>query len=281
VAAAAAAVAVVVSGCGAANSVKQAIDPVAKAAETTSQVQGYKVSGVITMNSGLGPVKTTMSGEMNRATRTGEMTTTSSVAGHQVTLKERISGLTVYMDSSAIPGADQMTHGKPWLKMDMSRAFGSLGLGSMSSTSTDPGQFVDYLRAVSDNTRKVGTDTVRGVATTKYHAIIDLRKYPNAVPAADRAAAKRGITTLEAAIGGHTMPADVWIDQNKLVRRMSLTMAECVNNAKVTMNMTMDMYGYGPQPTTQVPPSSQTYDLTPLVAQSMKRIKLGCSGSSA
>jgi hypothetical protein len=277
-AAAAAAAAVIVSGCGAAKTVSQAIDPVAKAAEATSQVQGYRMSGVVTINTGQGPVKTTMSGVMNRATRTARMTTKATVAGQSITMNERLSGLTVYMDSSAIPGADQLTHGKPWLKMDMSRAFGSLGLGSMSTSSTDPSQFVDYLRAVSDNTKTVGSDTVRGVPTTRYHAVIDLRKYPNVVPAAQRATARREISTLETAIGGHTMPTDVWIDHNRLVRRMSFNMPECVNNQKVTMSMTMDLYDYGAQPVTQMPSSAQTYDLTPLIAQSMKQVKLGCSG---
>jgi hypothetical protein len=279
-AAAAATSAVVISGCGAAKTVSNAIDPVAKAAEATSQVQGYRISGVVTIDTAVGPVKTTMSGVMNRTTRTAQMTAKATVGGHAVTLHERLSGLTVYMDTSGIPGADQLTHGKPWLKMDMSRAFSSFGLGSsVSATSSDPSQFVDYLRAVSDNTKKVGTDTVRGVATTRYHAVIDLRKYPDVVPAAQRATARRGITNLETAIGGHTMPADVWIDDHKLVRRMSIHMPECVNNQKVSMSMTMEMYDYGPQPTARMPASAQTYDLTPLISASMKQVKLGCTGS--
>jgi hypothetical protein len=273
--------AALISGCGAANTVKQAVDPVAKAAEVTSKVPGYRMSAVVSINSPAGPVKTTMSGVMNRATRSGEMTSQESVAGHSFTLSERLSGLTVYMNASGLPGADQLTHGKKWLKMDMSRAFGSMGLGSLSTTSSDPSQFVDYLRAVSDRTQKVGTDTVRGVATTRYHAIIDLRKYPNLVPASQRTTAKHAITTMESAIGGHTMPMDVWIDAGKLVRRVSFTLGECVNNQKVNMSMTMDLYDYGPQPAAQAPPSSQAYDLTPLLAASMQHIKLGCTGGSA
>jgi hypothetical protein len=281
-AAAAAAAVVVISGCGAARTVSQAIDPVAKAAETTSQVQGYRMSGVVTIDTGVGPVKTTMSGVMNRVSRTASMITKATVAGHAVTLSERLSGLTVYMDTSAIPGADQLTHGKPWLKMDMSRAFTSFGLGSsVSATSSDPSQFVDYLRAVSDNTKNLGAATIRGVPTTHYHAVIDLSKYPGVIPAAQRATAQRGIKNLETAIGRHTIPTDVWIDHHKLVRQMSMNMPECVNNQKVTMSMTMDMYDYGPQPATQIPPSAQTYDLTPLISASMKQVKLGCSTSSS
>lgn len=281
-AAAVAAAAVFISGCGAANTVSRAVDPVAKAAETTSQVQGYRMSGMVTIDTAAGPVTTRMSGVMNRAARTASLTTHASVAGHDITLNERLSGLTVYMDTSAIPGADQLTHGKPWLKMDMSRAFASFGFGSsMSAASSDPSQFVDYLRAVSDNTRNLGGQTIRGVPTTHYHAIIDLSKYPNLVSGAQRATARSGIKNLETAIGGHTIPADVWIDHSRLVRRLSMTMPECISNQKVRMSMTMDMYDYGPQPTTQVPPSAQTYDLTPLLSASMQQVKLGCTGSSS
>ncbi len=280
-AAIAAVAAVVISGCGAANTVKQAVDPVAKAAEVTSKVPGYRMSAVVSINTTAGVVKTTMSGVMDRATRTGEMTSTESVAGHAFTMNERMSGLTIYMDASGIPGANQLTHGKKWLKMDMSRAFGSMGLGSLSTSSTDPSQFVDYLRAVSDSTEKVGTDTVRGVATTRYHAIVDLRKYPNIVPASQRATAKHAISTMESVLGGHTMAMDVWIDAGKLVRRMSFDMPECVNNQKLNMSMTMDLYDYGPQPTTQLPPSSQAFDLTPLLSASMQNVKLGCNSSSS
>ncbi len=273
--------AVAISGCGAANTVKNAVDPVAKAAEVTGSVAGYKMSAVVSINTPAGVVKTTMSGVMDRATRTGAMTSTESIAGHSVTMAERLSGLTVYMDASGIPGADQLTHGKKWLKMDMSRAFGSMGLGSLSTTSSDPSQFVDYLRAVSDSTKRVGIDTVRGVATTRYHAIIDLRKYPNVVPAAQKATAKRAISTMESVLGAHTMPMDVWIDSGKLVRRMSFDMAECVNNQKLNMSMTMEMYDYGRQQVAQVPPSSDAYDLTPLLSASMQNVKLGCNSGTA
>ena len=89
-AAAAVGAAVIISGCGAANTVSQAVDPVAKAAETTSKVQGYRMSAAVTINTAVGAVKTTMSGVMDRATRTGQMTSTESVAGHSFSMSERM-----------------------------------------------------------------------------------------------------------------------------------------------------------------------------------------------
>ena len=42
------------------------------------------------------------------------------------------------------------------------------------------------------------------------------------------------------------------------------------------MNMTMDLYDYGPQPSAQAPPSSQTFDLTPLQKSFRKHHALQC-----
>lgn len=271
----------VISGCGASRTVSQALDPVARAADVTSKVEGYRIQATTNVATTAGSVQVTMSGIMNRTDRTGQMTAHESVAGHALTLAERFSGLTFYMDAAGLPGATQLTHGKRWLKMDMSRTLGSLGLGSLSTTSSDPSQFVDYLRAVSANTKRLGTETVRGTATTHYHAVVNLGNYPKLVRPSDRAAAAHGISTLETVLGSHTMAMDVWIGSDKLVRRLRFGYPECVNNQKLSFAMTMDLYDYGPQPTTQVPSDAQSYDLTPMVTSAMKNIKFGCSGASA
>ena len=91
---------------------------------------------------------------------------------------------------------------------------------SESPTGTDPSQFVDYLRAVSSSTKSLGAATIRGVSTTHYRATIDLTRYAKLVPPSQRAAAQRGISTLESALGSHTLPIDAWIDRKNLVRRI-------------------------------------------------------------
>ena len=267
----------IISGCGA----SQAIEPVARAADVTSKVPGYRIQATTSVGTAGGSVQVAMSGIINRADRSGQMTAHESIAGHLLTLSERFSGLTFYLDASGLPGAAQATHGRRWLKMDMSRTLGSLGLGSLSTTSSDPSQFVDYLRAVGANTKRVGTATVRGASTTQYHAVVDLSTYPRLVRPADRAGARRGISTLETVLGSHTLAMDVWIGPDKLVRRLRFGYPECVNNQRLSFSMTMDLYDYGPQPATQVPPASQSYDLTPMLSAAMKNIKFGCSAGSA
>ena len=43
----------------------------------------------------------------------------------------------------------------------------------------------------------------------------------------------------------------------------------------------MDLYDYGPQPTTQMPVQlADAYDITPFMTAAMKHIKVGCGTSS-
>jgi hypothetical protein len=69
------------------------------------------------------------------------------------------------------------------------------GLSSLLSnpTSSDPSQFLRYLRATSGGVTKVGTQTVDGFQTTEYRAKIALNRAPNAFPAASRAQVRQTI----------------------------------------------------------------------------------------
>jgi hypothetical protein len=186
------------------------------------------------------------------------------------------SGLTFYIHAHGLPQLARLTGGKPWLKFDMSRMLGAMGIGALP-TGTDPSQFVDYLRAVSSSEARTGTGIVRGVATTRYHATIDLDRYAKLVPVAQRATAQRAINTLESALGSHTLPIDVWIDRHHMVRRLGLTFAECVSGQRVHLGMQMDLYGYGPQPQPALPSARRAYDMTPLMAASLSKLKFGCT----
>lgn len=273
------AAAVVVAGCGSSQPTTPTVNAVRRAADVTAQVPGYRMAATMNLGAAGDNGQVTMSGVMDRADATGALTTTESVLGHSLKVQEEFSRLTIYMQAAGLPGISKITGGKPWLKLDMSRALGAMGLGSLATTSSDPSQFVDYLRAVGARTTRVGTQTIRGVATTHYHVIVNLGRYTNLLPAAQRPAAAHEIAALEGALGSSSLPMDVWIDADKLVRRLSFAYAECVNNQRLGLNMTMDLYDYGPQTVPSLPTGSQTYDLTPLVAKEIKNVKLGCSSA--
>lgn len=261
------------SGCGSSSS----IDPVARAADVTARVPGYRIAATATVTTpASGALQIAMNGSFARANRSGTMTAAETVAGRRFKFTEVFSGLTFFMKATGVPALQRLTGGKQWLKFDMSRMLGAMGLGSLP-TGTDPTQFVDFLRAVSSSTNRVGTDTVRGVATTHYRAKVDLDRYPTLLPASQRPAAARSVSTLESALGSHTLPIDAWIDHSNLVRRVGIAFSECVAQQHVKFGMSMDIFGYGPQAQPQLPGPSEAYDITPLVSSTLSKIKLGCN----
>lgn len=266
-------VAALIAGCGSSGASRS--DPVVRAAYVTAGVPGYRIAAQMNVNSPLGSVAISMNGVYDRVNRRGQLSAAESFAGKKINLTEIFSGLTFFMPTSAIPQLSKVAGGKPWLKFDMSRMLGAMGLSSLP-TGTDPSQYVDYLRAVHASPKRIGSARVRGVATTHYHATIDLSRYTDLVPRSQRAAAERGISTLEKAMGGHDLPVDAWIDHGNLLRRLVFRLPECVDNVRLTTSMTMDLYDYGTQTPVSLPAAADAYDITPLLSSTFSAIHFGC-----
>ncbi len=272
---------VALSGCGATKAISGAVDLVAQAATTTAHAPGYRMSVTTVATTAGTTVHGTMTGVIDTVRHTGAFTTHETVAGHAVSIVERLSGTTIYMKLPNQSALDSLTGGKPWLKLDFSRALGAFGLGGLTTQSSNPAQFVDYLRAVGAKHTRVGTETIDGVQATHYHVVINLDNYPKLFPASRRAAAAHGVSTLETAIGSHTMPMDAWIDSHNLLRRMSLSFGECVQSQRLTLAMTMNLSDYGQQTVPAAPAASDAYDLTPLLVKTLKNYKPGTCGPTA
>jgi len=266
-------VAALIAGCGSSGASRP--DPVVRAAYVTAGVPGYRIAAQMNVDSPLGSVAISMNGVYDRLNRRGQISAAESFAGKKINLTEVFSGLTFYMPTSAIPQLSKVAGGKPWLKFDMSRMLGAMGLSSLP-TGTDPSQYVDYLRAVHASPKRIGSARVRGVATTHYRATIDLSRYADLVPSAQRAAAERGISTLERALGAHTLPVDAWIDHDNLLRRLAFRLPECVDNVRLSTSMTMDLYDYGTQKPASLPAAADAYDITPLLSSTLSAIHFGC-----
>lgn len=168
--------------------------------------------------------------------------------------------------------ASKLPGGKPWLYINLAqagKAAGIAGLGSLvnsSSSFSDPGQYLNFLRATATGSVKdLGQATVNGVSTTHYRARVDLTKLPQAVPASQRAAMQKLVASLRSKGATTQIPMDVWIDSSHLVRRVQSTFTETVGGQSVTIAMTENFLSYGPQPAPVVPPPSQTANLLSLL----------------
>jgi hypothetical protein len=216
-----------------------------------------------------------LAGTFDRTNQRGQLTTAVQVRGRSLQIAELVSRLSVYMGASVLPGGVHLTRGKPWLKLDLSHTIGAAGVSQLP-TASDPTQFVDYLRAVSSATGHKGLEKVSGIPTAHYSATIDLDRYPALVSAAQRPAVRRSIDTLESALGSHSLPVDVWIDSQGLIRQISISFGECVSRTRLQYQMSLDLYDFGPQSTPPIPSNHSVYDLTPLISKALRHAKLGC-----
>jgi hypothetical protein len=271
-----AAAAFAASGCGAgdsarhaassaSSSVKNAVDPVAQAAEVTGAQKGgiaMTIDGRISAAGQTVPMRG--SGTFDRAGKLGQMTITTSAGGQDIKMDEITKGHTIYVTSDAFKG--KLPDGKTWMKLDLDAAARSQGidlsaLTGGSGAEQDPTQVLEYLQGAGTST-KVGDETINGVPTTHYHAVIDLRK----AAAKGGADAEKAIAQLQKAAGISSLPLDVWIDEDHLVRRESMKYDMTVQGQRASMAMTVDMTRYGVDVTAKPPADGDTLDAAKLLS---------------
>ena len=282
-----AAVAVAVSGCGATSSVTGG-DALARAAANTNGTGGARVAMTITLSSSALPrdIHMTANGVVNEAARKGridldlsDLANASGVGGldpSQLKGTEILNGTVVYMRLPLFDG--KLPGDKKWVKIDIAKAGKTIGvnLGPVSPTGQDPSQQIGYLRTVSD-AKKVGTDTIRGVTTTHYHGVAKLDRYPDLLPAAQRASARASVQRLIKVIGTDSMPIDAWVDSGNRIRRVAITLNTKVPQSSQTLKTAVqeDLYDFGTKADTTPPPANQVFDITGATTSALKSSGLG------
>lgn len=163
--------------------------------------------------------------------------------------------------------------GKPWLKIDPKAVSGSGGQNPFGSLdSSNPAQILATLQGAGSVT-KVGDDTVRGARTVHYKADIDVAK---AADAQKLTPAQR--QQLQQALGGKsTIPADVWLDEQGLVRRLTIDIeasppaggaASSGSPTSVKTKISMEFFDYGQADTAvSAPPADQVTDFSQILGQ--------------
>jgi hypothetical protein len=158
-----------------------------------------------------------------------------------------------------------LPEGKEWVAVDTQEIGGS---GSNTALDigggTDPKKMLAYLEKVSAGVQEVGTETIRGTETTHYSADLDLAK------AVDRAdvppALHDALDEMAGSVG--TVPVDIWIDGDGLLRRQQMKMdfasflpgGQDAGNASgetPTVTMTLDLFDFGTPVEVDAPPPDQ------------------------
>jgi hypothetical protein len=273
---------VLVAGCGGSSTgaakvpakgpAKSLSASLARAADVSSAAPGYKMSMALNETVANQTINMDATGSYAPAAHTMAMTMNMDLPaeGGAFQMQMVLENGTMYMKlppslTSKFPG------GKPWLSANLAqlgKAAGVPGLGALMSSSSslnDPGEYLDFLRADADGTvTNLGQQTVDGVETTHYHAVMDLSKLPSALPTAQRKAIQQLVTTLEKPGIPTQMPVDAWIDGSNLIRMLKINYTATVAGKSVTEAITEKFLSYGAQPTPAVPSLAQTTNLLSL-----------------
>jgi hypothetical protein len=257
---------------------------VAQAAMTSSSTAGYRVSMRFALSSSSLPAPVTLDGAgvvdlRHHATElalTADLSQIPQAAQQLGTSNLRldmvVSGAQIYMKlpQALLNAAAPVLGTKPWLKVNLTGLSGVPGASSLwnDPTTSDPSHILDYLRATADSVTKEGQESVDGVPTTRYRATLSLKRLPDSLPAADRAAVQKGLSGLAHAMHGQDLPMDVWIDAHHLVRRIVMSInATGAGSASIQETVTADFSDYGPQAQPQIPSADQVQDLTSVAAR--------------
>jgi hypothetical protein len=183
-------------------------------------------------------------------------------------LEMRLDGTVAYMHMPMLAG--KLPGGKEWVRIDLEQAASLRGLDLAQlqgfAEGSDPRQMLDFLRSVSSEVTRVGTEEVRGVATTHYFAVADFKK---ALADLARKSGQSSLLTQLGGLGGslQNVPIDVWVDADNLVRRMNMDLSLSAPGqlGEAKASLAMELFDYGKPVSVEAPPASDTVDLSALV----------------
>jgi hypothetical protein len=113
-----------------------------------------------------------------------------------------------------------------------------------------------------------GSADIKGTSTTRYVGRLDFRKALDAglgrlkLSDAQRKQARKGMQMMLDQVGSKTLPFEVFVDGDGLLRRMKMVMNMRVAGDQVVMKMQTDYSDFGVAVDVQAPPASSVLDVT-------------------
>jgi hypothetical protein len=169
---------------------------------------------------------------------------------------------TVYVK---LPFASLKT-GKEWIRIRPDAFEGTQSQPRLDGLSqSTPANFMRVLRATSGSITTLGNEEVRGVATTHYRASIDLDNVVEQfAPEEDREELRTALAELKKAVGG-TIPIDVWVDADDLVRRLKGDVDVSLEGERLGVGFDVEYYDFGTDVDVDIPDDADVVDIEELL----------------
>ena len=252
---AAAGLGVLAAGCG-----TQVPQSSLTAAVTRTAGQTARIAETTTMRSPGMSMSVTAAGAFDFARSRGMISMRAPVGMTEIFIPP-----TTYIKVPGGAGAP-VPHGKSWVAVDAGTAGGPMGslFGPFGGESSNPADLLSSLTAISTSVTRLGTATVRGVQVTGYRVNIDPAKVAARLPRARRA----GFRDFASILGNGSIPVDVWVDGQNLVRQLRVTLhlpGGTGAPAHAQIVQTTDFSDYGAPVHVTAPPAAQVASLSQLM----------------
>lgn len=244
------------AGCGTTMALQQSPAAVLAAAVTKTGTQSLKISVTVAVKSTGMSVSYAATGAFDFAHSRGTLTLAAPFG-----VTERYIAPKAYIKLSSGIGP-ALPHGKTWIEVDSSRlpSGAASSLGPFGAVAGNPKSLLTSLTAIASSERKLGTSTIRGVPVTGYQLNIDPAKVEARIPSAQR----KSVGQLAQGLGKGTLPVDVYVDGQNLLRRVQVAIG-LPHSATGTLHLpaglrltvTMDFYDFGVPVNVTAPPASQ------------------------
>jgi hypothetical protein len=115
---------------------------------------------------------------------------------------------------------------------------------------------------VTSEVETVGSEELRGVATTHYRAVIDPSELSKLAPPQGATASQSLVDRITEQSGLDPVPVDVWIDDTGLVRKLAMAFeaTDASTSQSSDVSVSFEIWDYGEAVEIELPPAPQVVD---------------------
>src|SRR5262249_51572722 len=206
---------------------RSAVDPVASAATKSENAGAANVALTVGVDSPKGSFSASANGVVDKgqADITADLSQVLAAGGLpagngtvELRYLQENGDPVVYVNAPALSA--MIPGGKSWVRLDLEQAGKAAGVDlnqMLAQVGQNPADVLDMLHSVG-SVQNLGTETIDNVQTTHYKATIDVSKAADMVGGPAKDAVEQLITQG----GPSSVPVDVWIGDDGLVRKVTV-----------------------------------------------------------
>lgn len=151
-----------------------------------------------------------------------------------------------------------------WVELPADEAGSVTSQFGMGAEAMSPTQILEQLRDANATIEELGTETVRGVETTRYRAVLNLKELAETLPPDEQAE----LESQFGAAGIDELPMEIWLGTDGLVYRYVMEVDASAADTGVpgleSMRMEFEMYDYGETIVVEPPDPSEVTSIDQL-----------------